>query len=306
MRWIWSRQAAVLALAMVMACLSGFSSVDQAAEGRKPLVSPGPQGENSPSFSPVKSVELLVLEAGVPGPIKMGFHIELEPGWHLYWKNPGDAGLAPSVRWTLPAGFAAGPLLHPIPKKSVEAGLVSYVHSGPVLLLCDVTPASPGQARGRWEAAAVLEWMACRESCIAGETAVRAVFPPSADSLRKGRSLLAAFSPRFPRSLSASGLTATAGRAEWTGASWRIEIALSGSRIREADDFFPNPLEDYVIENAGVSCRDGKIVLPLVPSRGSGSPPPKEVGGLVILGGAGYELKLPVAPKAVIPLRPWR
>jgi thiol:disulfide interchange protein DsbD len=254
----------------------------------------------------VKSVELLVLEAGGPGPIRMGFHVELEPGWHLYWKNPGDAGLAPTVRWTLPAGFAAGPLLHPVPEKSVEEGLVSYVHSGAVLLLCDVTPSPSDQAGGRWEAAAVLGWMACRESCIVGETAVRAVIPPAGDSLRKGRSLLATFGPRFPRSLSESGLRAAAGRAERSGATWRIEVALAGPRVGEADDFFPYPLEDYVIENADVSCRDGKIVLPVVPSHGSGSPPPKEVGGLVILGGAGYEIKIPVVSKAPVSFSEWR
>jgi len=306
MNKLWFIPVALLSLAGVVACLSGFSPTGQPAEVRRPFRAAGSASQEAGSFSPLKSVELLVLEAHGSGPVRMCFHIELEPGWHLYWKNPGDAGLAPTVRWTLPTGFAAGPLLHPVPKKSVEEGLVSYEHSGAVLLLCDVTPSPSDQAGGKWTATAVLGWMACRESCIVGETAVRVAFPPGADPLRRGRSLLATFGPRFPRPLSASGLTAAAGRPEWTGAAWRIEIALTGPRVAEAADFFPYPLEDYVIENAGVSCRDGKIVLPVVPSRGSGSPPPKEVGGLVILGGAGYEITVPVALKSRTLFPSWR
>jgi DsbC/DsbD-like thiol-disulfide interchange protein len=268
--------------------------------------SPNPGNQESLSFSPLKSVELLVLETGGPGPVRLAFRIELDPGWHLYWKNPGDAGIAPTVRWRLPEGFLAGPLLYPVPKKSVDEGLVSYVHSGTLLLMCDITPSPSDQARRGWEAKAVLEWMACRESCIVGETAVRTVFPPAGESIRRARSLIEADRPLLPRPLSESGLTAAAGQAEWSGGAWRIEIMLAGPRVSEANDFFPYPLEDYVIENARVSCRDGKIILPVVPSRGSSSPPPREVSGLVILGGAGYEVTVRVAPKLSILFPSWR
>jgi DsbC/DsbD-like thiol-disulfide interchange protein len=296
----------LLFLVEVVACSPRLSMAGQNVAAEKPFRTPDPGSQESPSFSPLKSVELLVLETGSPGPVRLGFHIELEPGWHLYWENPGDAGLAPTVRWTLPEGFAAGPLLHPVPKKSVDEGLVSYVHSGTVLLICDITPSPSDRARRRWEADAVLEWMACRERCIVGETAVRTVFPPGAEFLRRARSLFEADRPLFPRPLSESGLTAAAGEAEWTGTAWRIEITLAGPRVSQADDFYPYPLSDYVIEHAGVSCRNGKIVLPVVPSRGSSSPPPIEVGGLVILGGTGYDVTVHVAPKLTKLFPIWR
>jgi len=255
---------------------------------------------------PVKKVDLLVLDKGAPadpaypagptasGVIKMGFLVELEPGWHLYWTNPGDAGLAPSVRWTLPPGFKAGPLIQPVPRKSVAEGIVSFEQDGPVLLRCDITPPDSSPPSGTWEAAAVLEWMACRESCITGETAVRTVYPPGPSALEKGRSLLAKFAPRFPRPLSSAGLSAGAGQATLTAGEWRIEIMLTGSRAAEAGDFFPYPFEDYVISHAGISCRDGRITLPLTPSRGPGAPPPPAARGLVIIDGGGYELDVPV------------
>jgi len=225
---------------------------------------------------PVKKVELFVLDTGPGGcgPVKMGFLIDLEPGWHIYWANSGDAGLAPSVRWTLPPGFKAGSLLHPVPRKSVQEDIVSFEHDGPVLLTCDITPPTSARPPATWEASAVLEWMACRESCITGETAIRSVFPPDAAALEKAGSLLKTFAPRFPRPLSEAGLSVDTAHATITGAEWLVEMVLSGPRAPEADDFLPYPLDDFVIAHSRITCRDGRIVLPLTPSRGPGAPPP--------------------------------
>ena len=55
-------------------------------------------------------VELLQEEQTVqPGrPFWVALHLDLEDGWHVYWKNPGDAGMPLKVEWNLPAGFEAG------------------------------------------------------------------------------------------------------------------------------------------------------------------------------------------------------
>ncbi len=26
------------------------------------------------------------------------------PGWHIYWRNPGDSGAPPKIAWSLPRG----------------------------------------------------------------------------------------------------------------------------------------------------------------------------------------------------------
>ena len=267
----------------------------------------------APTDAPLKSVLLVVIEAGDPGPLLLGFYVELEAGWRLYWSNPGDAGLAPNVRWTLPAGFTAGPLRHPVPRKAVESGVVALEHEGRVLLLCSIAPPPTGFPPGHWKISAVLEWMACRESCVTGESAVEATFPPNAAALAEGRSLRVKSSSRFPRPLEGSGLTAGAARAEWTGSAWLVEIPLSGPRAAEATDLFAYPIDDFVIDNAGVICRDGKVFIPLLPSRGSGTPPPAAVSGLLVVGGTGYEISVAVSRKPVgsslpglISLASWR
>src|ERR1039458_8891574 len=46
------------------------------------------------------------LDIGKPADI--GLYFRLEPGWHVYWKNSGDAGEPPRVRWMMPSGITAG------------------------------------------------------------------------------------------------------------------------------------------------------------------------------------------------------
>src|SRR5208283_3320920 len=46
-----------------------------------------------------------------------GLYFKLEPGWHVYWKNAGDAGEPPQIKWTLPEGVTAGPMQFPAPER---------------------------------------------------------------------------------------------------------------------------------------------------------------------------------------------
>ena len=62
-------------------------------------------------------VELVSQEAGVaPGStVYVALRQKIQPGWHTYWRNPGDAGDATRIVWTLPAGWTAGDFVWPTP-----------------------------------------------------------------------------------------------------------------------------------------------------------------------------------------------
>ena len=71
-----------------------------------------------------------------PGkPLAVALVITPEAGWHIYWENPGAAGLAPEMTWSLPAGIKANPLRHPFPSLAQVQGITSNVHKGGVTLL---------------------------------------------------------------------------------------------------------------------------------------------------------------------------
>src|SRR5947209_7877112 len=86
-------------------------------------------------------VELLSrLTAVRPGQeLLLGVHFVLEPGWHIYWVNPGDSGQPPAFKWQLPAGFSAGEIQWPRPERMQNTPqLADYGYHGDVLLAVPV------------------------------------------------------------------------------------------------------------------------------------------------------------------------
>ena len=59
---------------------------------------------------------------------------DIEPGWHTYWRNPGDSGGATTLTWSVPQGVRAGDIVWPLPERQRLAGLMNYGYSGQVYL----------------------------------------------------------------------------------------------------------------------------------------------------------------------------
>ena len=109
----------------------------------------------SPAFSPGQA-------------ITVALRLQRDSGWHTYWQDPGDAGLPTELKWSLPPGFKAGPLLWPKPKTFKEpGGLVGYGYTGDSLLLIEIkVPKSYASKTLKLQADA--SWLVCREVCIPG------------------------------------------------------------------------------------------------------------------------------------------
>ena len=91
-----------------------------------------------------------------------------EKGWHGYWRNPGDAGFAPALQWTLPRGVTAAPDLQwPVPSTLVVAGLMNYVYEAPYAPLATLrVPA--GLAKGtRLPVRLAINYLVCTDTiCV--------------------------------------------------------------------------------------------------------------------------------------------
>ncbi len=113
-----------------------------------------------------------VAEVAPGQPFELALKFEFPSGFHLYWENPGDSGLAPQVKWNLPEGFAAGPLQFPAPKTHKASGLTTYVLEGSPILLTTVTPSKDANVGGTVKIDADVSWLICKESCFRGSESV--------------------------------------------------------------------------------------------------------------------------------------
>ena len=127
-------------------------------------------------LDPVKA--RLIAETGSIAPGKtlwVDLHLDIAPGWHIYWRNPGDSGLPTEIAWTLPAGLqrrrdrlaGAGALCRG------RRSAITAISGSADLLVPIAVPASlePG---GPVRLEANASWLVCSDICIPGEAQARA------------------------------------------------------------------------------------------------------------------------------------
>lgn len=174
----------------------------------------------------------------VPGqPLHLALHQEIEPGWHTYWLNPGDAGLPTTIDWNLPQGFAAEPIQWPIPKRILTGPLVSYGYENDVLLPVTVAVPSKLEPGANITLAGHASWLVCAQICIPEESDVSLVLPvgagPAAPDPR--------WSPAFAETRSAlpmaNPFTATAAL---NGDAIRLDVAMGDASKLSDVAFFPS------------------------------------------------------------------
>ena len=128
----------------------------------------------APRQTTYSSVDLIAETAGLPaagGTVTVALDLRPKPGWHAYWRNPGDAGKAPAIRWALPDGFEASALRFPPPKLIPFGEFVTYGFESAILLLADVS-VPPGLAVGsRIELVGDADWVVCDDELCVPESA---------------------------------------------------------------------------------------------------------------------------------------
>jgi len=124
------------------------------------------------------------------------------PGWHIYWRNPGDSGAPPRFAWTLSRGISVGATSWPTPESLTTGGITTYVYGKRTTLL---VPISIGRAvpLGRTASlAADLTWLVCSNVCVPGHghvsTHVRVAASAPANRDRNDNGFFAAARSRLP------------------------------------------------------------------------------------------------------------
>jgi len=120
-----------------------------------------------PEPGPKVHARLVAEDAGVApgGAVTVALEEKIAPGWHTYWKNPGDAGAPTEIEWTLPPGWKAGPIQWPRPKRLPVGPLMDYGYEGTPWLLASLT-APADAAPGPVTIKAHASWLVCQQICI--------------------------------------------------------------------------------------------------------------------------------------------
>jgi DsbC/DsbD-like thiol-disulfide interchange protein len=107
-----------------------------------------------------------------PGePFKVGVRFKIDPGWHVYWINPGESGQATEIKWTFPEGYKVSRTEYPTPINFPQPGDVKgYGYLGEVMLMATVTPPADAKPGAEVPFSVKAGWLVCSdEMCIPGK-----------------------------------------------------------------------------------------------------------------------------------------
>ena len=155
----------------------------------------------------------LVLSADTARPgdtIVAGVHLQMDPGWHTYWQNPGASGMPTTIEWKLPPGITAGAAQWPIPEKLVDTELTTYIYRDEVVVLVPLR-LDPNLNRGVAGIKALASWLECDVQCVPGHASVQADLNIGAETrISVDAGLIAAWEKKLPKPAST-----VAPRARW-------------------------------------------------------------------------------------------
>jgi len=146
----------------------------------------------------------LVAEGGVAPASSVAIALEqnIRPGWHTYWRNPGQVGLSTSIDWTLPPGWKAGPIQWPVPKRLPTGPFMDYGYEGKVWLLSSISAPTNVKSGEMVTLKGHASWLVCEKVCVPEDmtlsvpvTVGKGIDAAVATDFARARALLPVISP---------------------------------------------------------------------------------------------------------------
>lgn len=245
-------------------------------------------------------VELISERAlAIPGEtVWFGLSFEIDPKWHVYWINPGDAGIPPEITWRDSTGIDAeriGDFEWPLPEllPVVPGQIMDYGYSDQVVLPFSVT--IPDDADGAILFEGVADYLICEDICIPESVDIRLLLSVGAGQLPDtyGSELIQAALMQVPPAFSGDV------RLSENGAAWTM--SLSGEQVAgQTGDarFFPYGHEITHAAEQISSSGDNGLSLQLTP-KSEDTALPGTLEGVVTIGDLAFEVS--ARPGAVLP-----
>ncbi len=220
------------------------------------------------------------------GTRSIALHFVLKPEWHLYWTNPGDAGLPLEITWTLPSGYRIDTVRYPVPKRYVSETSIDFGYPDSVTVLA--TLRSPERTTNDTAGIMVgLDWLVCKESCVQGSAALRAQLKDPSTHWTFSR--IARAERRMPALWhDTDDLRFGTLRIIRSEHRTELRIPFSGPDTSRVKDFYPELIPDCTIIHSEIEVKNNEIIVPVTPNTDTVNP--ERLSGLVRLNNDTYAL----------------
>ena len=194
------------------------------------------------------------------------FKMDIDEGWHVYWRNAGDAGIAPSISWADKSGAIVKDFAWPAPHLIPLETLMNYGYESQLILPFEVTAPDDLKPGDSLQLTGKADWQICLDVCIWEDAPVSLNLPvgdkPALDTDTGGE--IAKFLATTPKQLVGEA------KVEVTDASYRLSVQSSEiASLAETATlvrFFPyqHEIEHFPVQPARIG--EAGITLDLTPS----------------------------------------
>jgi len=128
--------------------------------------------------SAVKARLLADCKELVPGSkFRLGVELVMDPGWHTYYRESGDAGMPTKINWELPSGFKSAELLWEKPERLEDAGIVTYGYNRRTVIASSIDIPPDLKSGSTLKFKAQVKWLSCKDACVPGSANLELSLP---------------------------------------------------------------------------------------------------------------------------------
>ena len=220
-----------IAALMVSALIAGaVGSADAATKPATPWV--------SSDFSQVRLISARSA-VGDAEELRLGLHFRLDPGWKIYWRSPGDAGLPPTPDFSGSENVARVEMRWPAPQRFIEDAEIETVgYVDEAVLPLTVALARPGEPVSMHVA---LDYQACEKICIPLSAVLDLDLPGGAAEPTPFAQLIGRYESRVPGSAERAAVEILSAGVVGLPPSQTIEVALRSPVPFVAPTLFAEP-----------------------------------------------------------------
>ena len=298
LRNICSRIVALATLALTLTSAHAADSwIESVAKRKAPMPEP-----SHVSMKLISASNAIVPQANN----QLAIVLENEPGWHTYWRMPGESGLPTRFSFKAPSELSISAPEFPIPEKIEAQNLISYGYEGTTTFPFTVKSPRFVTIGQKVTISAQADFLVCKDICIPGKAQASITLPyritseptPEAPAIDAAKKLI-------PEHNSIANL-----QAQFGNGLLNLSLPEQSAQVKTSLVFFPlsNKLIDLKAPEQFVRQKDGvKILQMRLNERFSAEKTPELQGVLVADGGPdkggwALEIEAPLTQADVTPV----
>lgn len=168
-----------------------------------------------------------------------GIEIRMKPGWHTYWRYPGDSGVPPRFSFAGSDNLASATVLFPAPHAFTDETGTTIGYKENVIFPVRILPQHKGKPV---TLRAKVEYAVCEKLCVPAEARLELTIPPNGSG---GDAELDAAAARVPRPVSAAEAGLTVKRANAAKTKPLISVDLAAPASEPVQLFVEGPTPEW-------------------------------------------------------------